>query len=193
MKNEVIIPKSNIQEIVVPIEGVSPLIVHKFSSKIQKEIKDKQNKKARKKEARDPEAEYLDTLYFMNGDDRTGFPATGFKKATVRAGKFLDYRMTDLNSAIFIEPDEGELVEIHGKHEMRTDMVRLQGKTADIRYRGHYPTWSANLKVKYNSNLLSAESVVQLIHEAGFGVGIGDWRPEKSGVCGRWKVKTSQG
>ena len=71
---------------------------------------------------------------------------------------------------------------------MREDMVRVGMGTADIRHRAEFETWGAVLRVKFNANVLSAEQVIGLFEAGGFGVGIGDWRPEKDGVNGRFHV-----
>ncbi|KKL28914.1 hypothetical protein LCGC14_2370360, partial [marine sediment metagenome] len=97
------------------------------------------------KEAKDPEADYLATIYFLEDGKRTGFPAVGFKSAMVRAGKQLGYVMADLKGMFFVKPDEGDLVEIHGKHRLREDMVRIGMGTSDIRFRAEYPTWNADI------------------------------------------------
>lgn len=192
MKTQVKIPKTNIKEVIIPIRGISPLIVHNFSDKSKQQMLDIQNKSAKKNRTRNPEEEYLNCLYHLNGSNgKTGFKAMGFKLAMVRAGKALGYVMTDLYSAIFVEPDDGgELVEVHGKHRMRVggDYVRLSNGSADIRYRAEYPKWKCKLRIAYNANVLSNESLAQLVQEAGFGVGIGDWRPQKKGDFGRWEI-----
>jgi hypothetical protein len=71
---------------------------------------------------------------------------------------------------------------------MREDMVRVGMGTADIRHRAEFETWGAMLRVQHNANVLSAEQVISLFEAGGFGVGIGDWRPEKDGVNGRFHV-----
>ena len=83
----------------------------------------------------------------------------------------------------------GEFVEIIGQPSMREDMVRVGMGTADIRHRAEFETWNAVLTVQFNANVLSASQVVSLIEAGGFGVGIGDWRPEKDGVNGRFHVR----
>ena len=69
-------------------------------------------------------------------------------------------------------------------------MVRVGMGAADIRYRPEYKSWRAKLKIKYNSGQISAEQIAQLIDAAGFGCGIGEWRPEKSktGNFGTWQL-----
>jgi len=69
-----------------------------------------------------------------------------------------------------------QLVAIEGEPHMREDMVRLENGVADIRYRAGYWPWSAILKIVYNSNILTLESLVNLVNAAGMG-GVGEWRP----------------
>jgi len=67
-------------------------------------------------------------------------------------------------------------------------MVRLNGKTADIRHRGEFKEWSADLEVQYNEDWISAEQIANLISLAGFSVGVGEWRPEKNGQYGTFEI-----
>ena len=189
--NEVVIPRIKIDEAGFDIVGTMPLIVHRFGEKAIKMISDKQTKKSKERPERNPEGEMDECLYKFKDGVRTGFPAVGFKAAMIRAGKMLEYVMKDLQQIIFVVPDEGDLVEILGDYELRTDMVRVgMGGSADIRYRPEYKTWRAHIRVKFNSDKISKEQIAQLINAAGFGCGIGEWRPEKSktGAYGTWML-----
>lgn len=73
--------------------------------------------------------------------------------------------------------------------EMREDMVRIGMGTADIRYRAQYVNWRCNLLVRYNANVLSSQQVVNLFNTAGFAVGVGEWRQEKNGEYGSFRVE----
>jgi hypothetical protein len=42
--------------------------------------------------------------------------------------------------------------------------------------------------IKFNTSAISAEQVANLLNVAGFGVGIGEWRPERNGSYGRFHV-----
>jgi hypothetical protein len=94
---------------------------------------------------------------------------------------------TDARATFHID---GELVKIDGEPEPREDMVRVGMGTADIRYRGEFKNWSTTFTIRYNASVLSAEQIVNLFNAAGFGVGIGEWRPQKSGSYGRFHVAT---
>lgn len=128
-----------------------------------------------------------------------GFPVLGFKAAMVRAGKMLGLVMADLQVAFLVIPDclvDGiPLVQLHpmrGKTfkdiRMREDMVKLQGKTADLRYRGAFPTWIAGIHVEYDEADINAENLANLAMHAGEKVGVGEWRPERKGIFGRFEV-----
>jgi len=170
------------------LTGTSPLIVHKWSEKAKKQMLDKQMKRSSQgKAAKDPEQDYRESLYIRE-DGSYGFPAVAFKAAAVRAGTYCDMKMVFLRGAFHVE---GELVLIEGQPEPREDMVRVGMGTADIRYRPQFPKWATELDITYNSRALAAEQIVQLFEIAGFAVGVGEWRPEKDGQFGRFKVETA--
>ena len=95
--------------------------------------------------------------------------------------------MTELRGSFHIE---GELVEIKGKPNMREDMVRIGMGTADIRYRPEFKEWSVTLPLRYNADKISLDQIVNMFNLAGFGVGVGEWRPEKDGTHGMFHVQT---
>lgn len=204
---QIVIPEIKTPSFLVTVEGDTPLIVHKFSEKQKRQMADKQQGKATmKKEAKDPEAEYQSCFYhippaptgarFRKGEAsvaRFGFPATGIKKAMVRACSLVEaVPMTVMRMAVFVEAAakncDGLVPIIHKEVKRVEDTVRLGGKVADLRYRPYFYDWSMNLKITYNANVITEEQVVNLLNLAGFSVGIGDWRPEKDGNNGRFHV-----
>lgn len=197
----IVIPAINIQYLSLTIIGDSPLIVHKWSDKAKKEILDKQIKKAPK----DPVREFINSIYWLegepeekteegfakaieNGNAKFGFPSTAIKAAAVSAG----YRAgitrdkVSTNAAFHIN---GEFVEIQGIPVMREDIVKVAWGAADIRYRGEFKEWQSEVTIRYNANAISAEQIIGLFNLAGFACGIGEWRPEKGGTFGMYHVK----
>ena len=185
------IKKINLQRITLELVGDSPLIVHAWSAKAKKEMLDKQMKKAKTaKVAKDPERDYEEAFYRLP-DGTPSFPSIAFKSAAVSAGgRFSDgLKMTELRGAFFIEC---EMVAIEGEPRMREDMVRVGMGTADIRYRPEFPAWRVKLPIKYNADAISLEQIVNLFNLAGFGVGVGEWRPERDGQYGMFHVATDE-
>jgi len=163
------------------IKGSTPLIVNRFPEKAQKQIEDKvTGKNPKGKTPRKPKEEYLASLYKFSDGKKTGFPAVGVKASMVRAGKQLGLTMTDLRGKFHVLADDGDLIEIKGKHAMRTDMVRLVNGSADVRYRAEYKDWGAEITIVYNINAISEEQLAGLLQQAGFSCGLGEWRCEKS-------------
>lgn len=196
----IVIEQVAAKTIEVPIIGTAPLIMNNFSEKSKRQMLEAQQGIRRQKVARDPKAEYEAAFYRLLQEDGTegyGFPVTGFKACTVGAARFYgkDVKMTELRQFMFFhgqltKADPQQLVPIIGEPRMREDVVRLAGpsRSADLRYRPEFPEWSAVLRVTYVASSLDQNSVVSLIDAGGLGIGVGEWRPERRGEFGTFKV-----
>lgn len=188
------IPAMNIRTFQVELIGTSPLICHKFGVKAEQEMLDKHMGKAKAaKEKKNPEQLFKDSIYWINEKKgECGFPASAFKAAAVRACSFVDgVSMTSAKGAFFVMASTADLVAISGKPTIRQDIVRVGNfgnKKPDVRFRAEFIDWKVGLIVRHNANVLTAEQIVNLFDTAGFSVGVGDWRPEKSGSNGMFKV-----
>ena len=189
----IVIEKPTLETVQVCMIGDSPLICHAWSQKAKQEMLAKQMKQANKaKEAKNPEQDFLDSLYPMPDGSPTeyGFPAVAFKSAAVAACRVIDgLKMTEVRAMFHIDM---ELVPIFGEPTPREDMVRLGGKTADIRYRGQFDPWYTVFPIKYNADAVSLEQVLNLIEIGGFSNGVGEWRPERNGQFGRFHIANSE-
>ena len=83
-----------------------------------------------------------------------------------------------------------QMIEIHGDMPvMREDMVRVGMGSADIRYRGQFTNWYMDVNIRYNRNgKYSLEQIINMLNAGGFTCGLGEWRPEKGGSYGMFKV-----
>ena len=182
----IVLPPMKLEVIKITVVGDSALICHAWSSKAKKQMLDKQMKKAvEKRAAKDPEKDYEESLY-KHPAGGFGFPSVGFKSAIVSACRFAEgVKMTELRGALHIV---GDMVKIEGEPSPREDMVRVGMGAADIRYRGEFKKWKATLTIQYNASVISTEQVANLLNIAGFGVGVGEWRPERNGSFGRFHV-----
>lgn len=177
----------------VPILGVSPLIVHRFSEKAKQMMLDNAMGRKTPKAPKDPEAEYEACFYRLSGD-RYGFPADAFKQATVGAARFYGKQvtMTALKQFVFVTGEVGDdgrqLVEIHGAPEMRHDVVRVGRGGSENRFRPEFFPWHAVLDITYFTAALTRTSVLSLIDAGGLAVGVGEWRPERDGTFGTYRI-----
>jgi len=202
----IVVSKPNWKNLEIPIVGETVLNIHRLGKKLQQEFTDRdQNKPKKKNGPRNLQAEFMDSMYYIDNSyqetempkaitktTKFGFPSSGFKKAIVSASRsYANLKMTEMRGRVFVM---NSFVRIEGTPVMDEFWRRIGGKgpgtgTPDIGIRAKFPEWKATLFVKYNADLISAESVVNLIATAGLSVGIGEDRAEKSGnTCGMWRV-----
>lgn len=133
------------------------------------------------------------------GGARFGFPVTGIKQSAIMGAKRggLDVVATELRGSFFLEGatdgSTNDIAEIVGDvPTMREDMVKVGGmsKTADIRYRPQFDNWEIPLRMTYNKNgKYSLEQLLNCFNVGGFVCGIGEWRPERDGQMGMYRLK----
>lgn len=200
-----------IKKVTVRVVGDTPLIMHAWSEKAKRMMLEAQMgiAKGKKKEVKNPADDFIRSMYWLtpmpedgtmesfeeaiaNGA-RFGFPVTAFKQAAISAA----YRMgwakdkMSMRGAFYIDSDENGMIEIHSDTpEMREDMVKVGMGTADIRYRGEFKNWYADLTISYNANgQYSLENIVNIINAGGYVCGVGEWRPERDGQNGMFHVQ----
>ena len=190
------------QQIDLLLRGMpgSLLVIHNFSEKAKQEIRDKQQKKAKKaKEERNPNAEFLLNRY-VDTQGRECVPMTAVKKAMVSAATAMDnltkvairqalfcYAPNDPSLTLFpIERFDGS----PAVGAMREDAVTIGINTRGLAYRPEYPEWQIRVRVEFNPRLISKDQILELAAAAGWGVGLCEGRPEKSSaLCwGRFVV-----
>ena len=201
-----------IKKVTVRVVGDTPLIMHAWSEKAKRMMLEAQMgiAKGKKKEVKNPADDFIRSMYWLtpmpedgtmesfeeaiaNGA-RFGFPVTAFKQAAISAA----YRMgwakdkMSMRGAFYIDSDENGMIEIHSDTpEMREDMVKVGIGTADIRYRGEFKNWYADLTISYNANgQYSLENIVNIINAGGYVCGVGEWRPERDGQNGMFHVQS---
>jgi hypothetical protein len=174
------------------IRGTSPLIMHQWSEKAKREMRDKQQegKKTKTREKRVPLDEAKAATY-KTRDGLIGIPGMAFKSALVTAAhKDIGIEKTLVRKALFLVTDDPDKVLPidHSDPIVREDMVRVGMGSADLRYRPEFTTWTCLIELEVDSELLQAEDILALVDRAGFGVGICEWRPEKGGEYGRFEI-----
>lgn len=197
------VPKAVRKGLLVPILGLSPLIVDNGASAVA-EIKANEERKRGPKTVRpprDPDARFRESMY-LDPEGRHVFPALGIKKSLVTAGyRFAEETGTRLYGLINIETTTGFLPILNpdgspwggepGRFEvqphMREDFVRRGGLTPDVEWRAEYMPWRVDLPVAFLEGHINEESILNLVALAGETVGIGSWRVEKKGISGRFR------
>lgn len=202
----------DIRKVSIRIVGDTPLIMHAWSEKAKREMLEKQMKvtKIKARDAKNPVEDFIRSMYWLTempedmteagfekaiaSGARFGFPVTAFKQAAISAA----YRMgwtkdkMSMRGAFFIDGDANQMLEIKGDAPIpREDMVKVGMGTADIRYRGEFRNWYADMVISYNANgQYTIEQIINVINAGGYVCGVGEWRPERDGQYGMFHVAT---
>jgi hypothetical protein len=175
------------------IVGTSPLVQHKWSEKSLKQLRDKHaGIKTKNREVRDPQKEGEEAAY-RTADGQYGILANSLKCAIIDAAhndlgipktlvkKAVFVLCNDRNNCLPMDCDEPIIQEDH---------VRV-GTGTDLRYRPYFYKWGVDVEIEIDEELMSVEALLRLVDRAGFGVGIGEMRPEKGKEFGRFTIDTN--
>lgn len=193
-EKQIKLPPIKKQRVTMRIRGISPLIQHNWSQKALQMMRDKHaGKKTKNREVRDPEAEGREAMY-LTENGKPGISAMAIKSSVITAAhKDIGVEKTLVKKAAFlICNDAGLVLEMDcSEPEIKEDPVRVGMGSTDLRYRPYYQRWSVDLTWELDAELLQVDDLLNLVDRAGFGVGVGEWRPEKGGEYGRFEVDRS--
>ena len=73
-----------------------------------------------------------------------------------------------------------------------TDLESRSGMgTADLRYRGEFRNWYADIELSYTPAFgFTLEALVNILNAGGYACGVGEWRTERDGLYGKFHVET---
>lgn len=187
----------SVQNIRLRIVGISPLCSNQWTEKAKRMMREKHaGKKTRNREVRDPEAEGKAAIY-RTEDGKCGIPAMAIKSAmSTAAHKDIGIAKTTVNKSVFVIYNDSNRVlplDIDEEPPIVEDCVRPNGGGVDLRYRPYYWPWACEITLQVDRTWLTIEDVVNLLNRAGFGVGVGEMRPENGGENGRFEVDMAYG
>ena len=194
-----IIKAANIVRTTLRVKGTAPFVQNKFSHKAKlKMMADMSTPKAAKagkatRPPRDYDADFQQAQH-RTAEGWNGIPCPAFRAAMIDACRTVGMVMTKAKMSVFIVPDGFDaddgtpLVRILGAKPERTEsLVRNDNGGADIRIRPMWREWGANVTVEFDADMITPESVINLLDRAGRQVGVGEGRPySKSSVGQGW-------
>lgn len=196
----VVVGQANIHVATINIRGTAPFVQNKFSNKARKKMLDdmarsKAEKKAKsERPPRDYEDDFLQAQHVSTAG-WIGIPCSAFRAAMIDACRTVGLVMTKAKMSVFVLPDgfdrdEGTpLVRIisDAPPERTESLVRNDNGGADIRIRPMWRDWSAAVTVEFDADMITPDSVVNLLDRAGRQVGVGEGRPfSKNSVGQGW-------
>ena len=107
--------------------------------------------------------------------------ASSFRKI----GKFTAKPM--VAGGVFITPQKIKLGTKKYEYDIRTGVNKMRGRIVVVRPK--IPKWKVNFDLEYDETLIGDDKIIkQLLEDGGKRVGILDFRPQKMGQFGRFKV-----
>lgn len=177
------------------IVGTSPMLMHRFAFKQQREIlfpSPKKNRAERESSLKhNPEQEFRDACY-LNRDPNSPalfhIPQMSFSAALANAA--LDVPGATKSKLMRLAKVSSPQIDLFGIPRLHMAMTRSSdiAKTPDIRTRPIFPRWACKVEVDYVSSLLKQGQIAALMATAGVIIGIGDWRSQKGGMYGGFRL-----
>lgn len=177
----------------VEIRGTSPLLIHRFSENSEQAKSTRRIKVSDK----DPREEAQKVAYIA-ADGTFFFSAFSIPGAMGNAGA--SHKMRGSRRSLrYVVPSAvrttSEAITIL-KGEKPAEDFEVDARPVTIpatkgrimRYRPRFDSWGAKFTLLLDDNSLSIEDAHQLLTEAGQFIGIGDFRPEKRGPFGCFRV-----
>jgi hypothetical protein len=174
------------EKVKVTIQGTSPILFNRFRDTAIEG-------KSKKRTGAMAEFQIEDKLY-QDENGKTQLPATYIRNSIVEAsqqfkivGKGKSTYSKLVASTVQIEPFYIELDA--GKYEVfRISAVNPMTKGRMMTERPKYDKWSASFEIILNDDSVPVSVINEILEQAGKYVGIGDWRPEKKGMFGKFMI-----
>jgi len=169
----------------VEVKGVSPLLMNRF---IPEQIVET---RVRRGNAKDVSVE--DKLY-LTQDGKPYVPSAYIRNALIEAGKAVQIRGKRkatysklLGSTLIVQPDVILINSTSGWKPFTTTAVNPATKGRVTVTRPMFEDWRLEFEVVIPDDIIE-EDFAKIFDEAGRYVGIGDWRPAKKGMYGKFIV-----
>jgi hypothetical protein len=178
-----------VEVIEYPIEHTSPLLMHNPAGmKVMGEV-------MAKKKIPTQEEEAAAGVYRLPSG-QLYMPNDAFRSALVKAGSGRKigktFVTTIVKGAVFSATDAVPITSPDGTPITTWDSIDVRrviiGKAGILRARPRIEKWAAVVPFEIDTEMISPELVEELLDLAGRLVGVGDYRPEKSGPFGRFRV-----
>jgi hypothetical protein len=188
--------KIRIKTMKIPINGRTNFIMNKLSDKVRKGILAKQTgKNIKPKQQRNLSQEVQDAIHKLSNGN-VGFPASGFQTCIVEMAKSkhldigVDGKLVKGAVRICSEDPSGNIPIKFEKMEVQETWGRggdRKGTPLTI-VRPQFINWSCILPIQYDSTLITAEQIINLLNYAGWHIGMGAWSPRNGGTFGMFEV-----
>jgi len=186
------IKQLNIATIKVKVIGDTPYMPEPMDMAVLDRYDKKKSKQSYDKDDIS-ENDKVKEKYYYTDDGKKGIPARAFYNAMIRASNYLfdkkDGGMRNIKEGVVIL---GDIIELnYSKETVLEHWGRTSGQSKAPRkiLRNAFYDWSCELVIRYNESHLSSEQLFNILNWAGFHIGVGAFRKEKTGNFGLFRVE----
>ncbi len=177
------------------VEGLPPgILMHRFSEweEAEEEVRAIRQDKGTTRERAERSA-------YRNDDGTLYAPSTWFFRSIIEVGGYYKQRGSRkslkyvIPAAVIIPADIIPLVDLEGSpvKDFEVDarpVVIPATKGRIMAYRPKIEVWRATIPMEVDTTIIDLDTAHQLLEDAGRRQGVGDFRPEKKGPFGRFKL-----
>lgn len=194
-KTNIVVQKIQTHEVTFNVLFDSPLIMNRFQLKAWQELLFPSEYKNRAERAQNlkhnPIEEFRGSVYRNRDVKRPALihmPSGAFHAALAAAA--LDLPGSSKAKIERLTQVVSTQVDLFGLPQMYMAMVRNSdmNRTPDVRTRAIFPEAAAQVTIRFTRPMLTEGTVGALFGGAGVIVGIGDWRPQKGGSFGTFRL-----
>ncbi|OHD23807.1 MAG: hypothetical protein A2Y38_17105 [Spirochaetes bacterium GWB1_59_5] len=178
------------------LEGLTPLLQHRFGEAAEGDS----GKSTRRVEVhRGTPREEAEKVCYRHPDGHLYLPGPAIGRLLREAGgghkqrgsrKSLKYivpaAVIVMDDAITLHDAAGKPIKAFEVDSRPVVIPATKGRV--MRHRARLDTWQVTVHLRINENVLATETIHQLLVEGGSMIGLGDYRPEKGGPFGTFRL-----
>jgi hypothetical protein len=176
----------------IKVVGTSPYMPEPMDMEVLERYNKIKSQQSYTKDIISEEDKVKEKFYYTT-DGKYGIPVRAFYNSMIRASSYLfDIKqggMRNIKEGVTIK---GDIIPLKYKDiKVLTHWGRTSGATKSPHkiMRNAFYDWSCELEIQYNKNNLSAEQIINVLNWAGFHIGVGSFRKEKTGNFGLFTVE----
>jgi len=191
-EQKISLKKLDIGTIVVKIVGDSPYLPEPMDMAVLEKYNKIKSKQSYTKDDISEE-EKVKAKFYYTEDEKYGIPARAIYNSMIRASSYLfDIKqggMRNIKEGVTIVGDVLPLD--FKKQKVVTHWGRTSGMKGSPRkiMRNAFEDWSVEVTIQFNKANLSAEQIINVLNWAGFHIGVGGFRKEKTGNFGAFHIE----
>ena len=169
----------------VKIQGISPLLINRFQDKSI-------DSKSKRRTGNIIDDEIENKLYMH--DDKPHIPAVYFRNAIIEASKQFKIQGKGkstysklVGATVDVSPEMIELIPSEYT-PFRIAAVNPSTKGRMMVTRPRFDEWGAEFNIILSDDGVPVSVMNEIVEQAGRYVGVGDWRPQKKGMFGKFML-----